>query len=89
MSAGIQFAAIKVDNDLICDGHHRYIASLLANFKLDRSLGRTTSATTAVCWESVSFDDEDWDSPAKIDMLNKQDAAYNDITLAEILDLLK
>ena len=32
MSAGINFSAIKVENNLICDGHHRYLASLFANF---------------------------------------------------------
>jgi hypothetical protein len=28
MSAGIKFSGIKVEDTLICDGHHRYIASM-------------------------------------------------------------
>ena len=30
MKIGIKFSGIKVDGDLIIDGHHRYLASLLA-----------------------------------------------------------
>ena len=89
MVAGIQFSGIKVEKNLICDGHHRYIASILANFPLERISGSITSATVAVHWQSVTFEEEDWDTPAKINMLNKQDADYNNITLQKIAELLK
>ena len=89
MSAGIKFSGIKVENNLICDGHHRYIASLLANFPLERIPGSVTSATTVVHWESVTFEDEDWGTPAKINMLNQQDADYNNIPIEKIVELLK
>lgn len=88
MCAGIQFASIKVDSQLICDGHHRYIASLLANFHLERIPGSVTSATTIVLWELVSFEEEDWDTPVKINMLHKQDADYNNIPIEKILALM-
>lgn len=89
MSAGIKFTAIKVENSLICDGHHRYIASILANFPLEIIPGNAASATTVVDWESVIFEDEDWDTSAKINMLNEQDADYNNIPIEEIVALLK
>jgi hypothetical protein len=89
MSAGIKFAGIKVENGLICDGHHRYIASLLANYPLERFSGSTTSATQKVQWESVIFENEDWDTQAKINMLNEQDAAYNNMPIEKIIELLK
>ena len=89
MSAGIKFSGIKVESNLICDGHHRYIASILANFPLERIPGSITSATTAVSWESVTFEDEDWDTQAKINMLNEQDAKYNNIPIAQIVELLQ
>jgi hypothetical protein len=89
MSAGIKFSGIKVENNLICDGHHRYIASILANFPLEIISGNVTSATTAVYWESVTFEDEDWDTSAKINMLNEQDADYNNIPIEKIVELLK
>jgi len=89
MSAGIKFSGIKVHNNLICDGHHRYIASILAKFPLERISGNVTSATVAVHWESVIFEDEDWDTSAKINMLNEQDADYNNIPIEKIAELLK
>ncbi|MBK9481941.1 MAG: hypothetical protein IPO02_08195 [Bacteroidetes bacterium] len=89
MSAGIKFSGIKVDNSLICDGHHRYIASILANFPLERISGNITSATASVNWEFVIFEEEDWDTSAKINMLNEQDANYNNIPIEQIVDLLK
>jgi hypothetical protein len=89
MSAGIKFSAIKVENSLICDGHHRYIASILANFPIERIPGNVTSATIAVRWESVAFEDEDWDTSAKINILNQQDADFNNIPIEKIVELLK
>ena len=88
MSAGIKFSGIKVENNLICDGHHRYIASILAHFPLERIPGNTTSATFPVDWKSVTFEEDDWDTVAKINMLNKQDAEYNNIALEKIVELL-
>ncbi len=89
MTAGIKFSGIKVEDNLICDGHHRYLASLLANFPLERIPGTKTAATILVEWESVIFEEEDWDTPAKIKMLNEQDAAYNNIPIEKIVQLLK
>ncbi len=89
MSAGINFSSIKVENNFICDGHHRYVASLLADFPLEKIQGNTTSATQVTIWTSVLFDDEDWDTLAKINMLNEQDAAYNSISVEKISELLK
>ncbi len=89
MSAGIKFSAIKVESDLICDGHHRYIASILANYPLEIIPGSITSATTGVDWKSVSFEEEDWDTPAKIDMLNEQDAEFNNIPVEKVVELLQ
>ena len=89
MSNGIKFSGIKVEGNLICDGHHRYLASLLAKFSLERISGTSTSATTIINWELVTFEEADWDTLSKINMLNKQDAAYNNISIERIIELLK
>lgn len=89
MSAGIKFLGIKVESGMICDGHHRYIASLLADFPLERIPGKTTGATITVDWELVVFEKDDWDTPAKIKMLNEQDAEYNHIGVEKVAELLK
>lgn len=88
MSLGIMFSGIKVVDNLIIDGHHRYLASLLANKKLDIYSSNRTTATTVTEWESVVFVDDDWDTKAKIEMLNEQDAKYNDVSLDEIIKLV-
>lgn len=89
MKIGIKFTEIKIDNGLICDGHHRYIASLLANVNIAMTHTLRTSASQEICWHSVAFDENDWDSIAKIDLLNQQDATYNDISLESLLEMLK
>jgi hypothetical protein len=89
MLVGIKFSAIKVDRNLICDGHHRYLASLLANVTIETVPTNSTSATSKIDWESVLFEEEDWDTQAKINMLNMQDADYNNIPIEKIVELLK
>ena len=89
MLVGIKFTEIKVENGLICDGHHRYLASLLAKYSIETVPSVTTAATIIINWESVNFDNDDWDTTAKIKMLNEIDANYNNIPIEKIIDLLK
>ncbi len=86
---GIHFSEIKVDHNLICDGHHRFFASLLAKQNIDRIPSISTMATTVTDWKSVVFVEEDWDTPAKISWLNEQDASFNDISIGDLTELLK
>lgn len=65
------------------------IAFLLTEFPLERIPGIITSATINIPWLSVLFVEEDWDTLAKIQMLNEQDAAFNNISISEITDLQK
>ena len=89
MKIGIKFSGIKVDGDLIIDGHHRYIASLLAGVCLEKYPSNKTSATKVSEWNVVEFVEEDWDTDAKILLLNKLDAEFNGLTLEELNELLK
>ena len=89
MSIGIKFSGIKVDGDVIIDGHHRYIASLLAGITLDVYPSNKTSATKISDWKTVNFAEEDWDTEAKILILNQIDADYNEMTIYELNELLK
>jgi acetoacetate decarboxylase len=88
MSGGIKFAPIKIANNLISDGHHRYIASRLADYQIEKIPTVNTLATTAISWKAVVFDEEDWDTPAKIQILNEQDARYNSLPIDKIIELL-
>jgi hypothetical protein len=89
MRVGIKFSGIKVDGDVIIDGHHRYLASLLAGVMLDRCPSSKTSATKISDWKTVNFVEEDWDTDAKIRILNQLDADYNEMTIDELYQLLK
>ena len=89
MKGGIRFSGINLNETLIIDGHHRYIASLLANISIKRFSTNSTSATIITPWESVIFEEEDWDTPCKIKMLNQLDAAYNEIPIENIIEMLK
>ncbi len=89
MIYGIQFDAIKVYDNLIIDGHHRYISSLLANYALNDNSYPKTSATIKCKWSKVEFTEEDWDTPAKINRLNKKDAEFNNLSIDEIISILK
>ena len=89
MKANLKFPPIKIQHDFICDGHHRYLASLLAGYNLEITLWETARATTTIDWKTVSFDENDWDTYEEICQINLQDAAYNSIPLERILALLQ
>ena len=89
MLVGIKFSPIKVDEGIIIDGHHRYLASVLAGITVDVDLSQRTSATEIYEWHTIQFDLNDWDSESKIAMLNQQDALYNNMTIEKLNVLLK
>lgn len=89
MMLGIKFQGIKVDGDVIVDGHHRYLASIFANVALERIPSIKSAAKNIYEWNVIQIVDDDWDTSAKILMLNEQDADYNNIELNVLLNLLK
>ena len=89
MKFGLKFDAIKVYNNLIIDGHHRYISSVLANIELERVTSSKTIATIEYNWGDVEFVSEEWDTKEKINRLNEQDALFNNLTLEKIIEITK
>lgn len=89
MAIDLVFSNISVDGNLIVNGHHRYLASLLVGYKLDQAPCPKTLAKEPVDWKLVELVDEDWDTDAKINMLNEQDAKYNNLTIEELMSKLK
>ncbi len=81
MLKGIKFDDIKICDDLIIDGHHRYLSSLIVNYKINSVPSNKTLATKPFNWSDVEFDERDWDTASKISHLNEQDARYNDIDI--------
>ena len=89
MLLGINFSPIKLADDCIIDGHHRYVASLLANKYIESAPSQKTSATEKIKWPSIQLDLEDWDTEAKIQFLNEEDARFNGIDIHLLINLLK
>lgn len=89
MLNGIRFDDIKVCDGLIIDGHHRYVSSLLADAQLGKVPSHKTSATSRYDWSEVEFVDVEWDTPEKIEKLNRDDAHYNNLSLATIIEITK
>lgn len=81
MSSGIRFDDIKVCDKLIIEGHHRYLSALISNFELGSVPTNSTSSTKPTGWDLVEFDEDDWDTPAKIAHLNQLDAEYNGLDI--------
>ena len=81
MKYGVKFSPIKVCEDLIIDGHHRYISSLLAEIPIMQIPSLKTNATKSINWNKLSFDVNEWDTLSKIENLNREDAENNNISL--------
>ncbi|MFY8020415.1 MAG: hypothetical protein ACOVP1_04430 [Bacteroidia bacterium] len=88
MELGIRFQSIGTFDKLIIDGHHRYIASLLTNYPIERVPSQRTSGIQIIEWSMVEFVDDDYDTLAKINMLNKRDASFNGMSLEKLIDLI-
>lgn len=85
MVLNLKFDSIQVDKGVIINGHHRYLASKLANFNLDQVLGLRSSAKELIDWQDVILVEDDWDTDAKIKRLNEEDARYNGMSVEELL----
>jgi hypothetical protein len=81
MKNDIRFDEIKVCDNLIIEGHHRYLSSLIMSFEIGKVHCLYTSATKATTWDLMELVEEDWDTEAKIAYLNELDAKYNDLDL--------
>lgn len=89
MINGIKFEIVKVNENFIIDGHHRYISSKLAKIKIEKTSYPKTSATIEYSWNDVQFVNEEWDTDYKILYLNQLDAKYNDLPLEKIIEISK
>jgi hypothetical protein len=89
MINGLRFKGIRVCEGLICDGHHRYLAALLAGVPLDVDPWLKSGATAAIEWHSVSFTEDDYDTLEEIMEWNEEDADFNNISIDSITSMLQ
>lgn len=88
MVNGIKFDDIKICENLVIDGHHRYISSLLAEIEIGKIKSLKSSATKECNWSDIEFDENDWDTISKIQYLNERDAEYNQVDIETINDII-
>lgn len=89
MTNGIKFEIVKINENIIIDGHHRYISSELAKSEIEKTSYPKTSATIVYSWNDVVFVNEEWDTDYKILYLNQLDAKYNDLSLEKMIEISK
>ena len=89
MTNGIKFEIVKINENIIIDGHHRYISSELAKSEIEKTSYPKTSATIVYSWNDVVFVNEEWDTDYKILYLNQLDAIYNDLSLEKVIEISK
>lgn len=89
MTVGVRFPNIKVVDGIIGDGHHRYVASLLVENAIECDPHQLNANPEILEWTAISFVDEDWDTEAEIEAYNKTDAAYSDISIETLRELLE
>jgi len=91
MKSGLMFPPIHVSTEnVIDDGHHRYIGSILADYQLEiRPDYPTPTVMNDYDWKDVKFIDLDYDTGVKINKMNLIDASYNGITIEQVEQIIK
>ena len=90
MKHGVKFKPIDVCSDhWIIDGHHRYISSILSSYDIEAVTDYPKPhVLNEIDWADVEFVEDDWDTPAKVKMLNGLDAEHNGMEIEDIEDIL-
>lgn len=91
MQHSLKFPPIHVtETNIIVNGHHRYISSVLSDYDLEIvSNYPKPSFMNDFTWETVDFTKDDWDSLAKIQMLNAEDANYNGLKIEDVESIIR
>ena len=89
MKANLKFDAIKICDELLIDGHHRYIASVIAGVSIERFQSTKNLTQSSFEWADVSLITVDYDESNLIDYHNYNDALRNDVTVAYIKKILE
>ena len=84
MTAGVSFADIQIVDNAIMNGHHRYLASLLAGYALGRYKGLRPDVKKNVDWKDIHVDGNDWDQPEEIARFDAEDAKLLGISVEEL-----
>lgn len=62
---------------------------MFSNTSIEKTLTIKSSAIEIYDWKNVEFVNEEWDTQLKINQLNKIDAAYNNIDIQKLIEIIK
>lgn len=71
LEQGQRFDAIKIEDHIIVNGHHRYICHCLLGLEVETINWTKSISTKVVLWEDVEIVDVDWDSKEDIQKYNE------------------
>ena len=74
MRLGVEFESIHVKDDLLINGHQRYICSQLLKTTLGINSWSRSSTIIAYKWDEIQVDNNDWESIEIIKRHNRKDA---------------
>jgi len=89
MEVNLNFMPIKIYNNLIIDGHHRFIASEFIGQKIEMIKYSKPTYIKKENWGNLYIDESDWESHKEIILWNIRDADYNQISLSELMKKIK
>lgn len=72
LKEGKQFGAILVDDNLIVNGHHRYVCLSILGLEVEQLVWTSNSSSESICWTKIGVDEEDWDTDKKREIYRKR-----------------
>ncbi len=88
MQKGVTFADIRTAENVVTNGHHRYLAARLLGVYIGSQDSELVAAKVVRTWDSVMIVDVDFDKPEEIDRHNAYDAKCMDMKLEQFLELI-
>lgn len=84
MRLGVQFDPIYVNANLLINGHHRYICSLLVKLSLEQISWAQPSQIVVYNWADVLIDENDWESQEIIERHNTKDSIRSGLNISSL-----
>ena len=81
MKLGISFKNIQCENDLLVDGHHRYICSILANKEIGIRPYKAPHCVIIYEWKNLKIEEKDYDSDKERKKHNLRDSLRHNADL--------
>ncbi|MBC7382896.1 MAG: hypothetical protein H7296_07850 [Bacteroidia bacterium] len=69
LKGGERFRPIHIYNNIIVDGHHRYVCLNILNREIEILNWTLSSSSVITSWDKIEIENIDWDHPTKHTLL--------------------